>query len=104
FELVTGRPPYAADTAMATALMHVDDPVPDVRSVRRDASRALAAVIARAMAKRSADRYPSAAAMAAALTEDADATLVMPARTERRKAGRSVLFAALFAARAPLAC
>jgi serine/threonine-protein kinase len=35
FELVTGRPPYAADTAMATALMHVDDPVPDVRSVRR---------------------------------------------------------------------
>ena len=80
FELIAGRPPFAADTAMATALMHVDDPVPDVRALRRDASPAIAAVVARAMAKRPADRYPSAAAMAAALTEDADATLVMPAR------------------------
>ncbi len=78
FELITGRPPFAADTAMATALMHVDDPVPDVRALRRDASPAIAAVVARAMAKRPADRYPSAAAMAAALTDDADATLVMP--------------------------
>jgi hypothetical protein len=41
--------------------------------------------------------------MAAALTEDADATLVMPARTDHRKAGRSALFAALFAALALLA-
>ena len=88
FELITGRPPFAADTAMATALMHVEDPVPDVRALRRDASPAIAAVVARAMAKRPADRYPSAAAMSAALTEDADATAVMPARRERRGAGR----------------
>ena len=45
FELVTGRPPFAADTAMATALMHVEDPVPDVRALRRDASPAIAAVV-----------------------------------------------------------
>ena len=103
FELITGRPPFAADTAMATALMHVDDPVPDVRALRRDASPAIAAVIARAMAKRPADRYPSAAAMAAALTDDADATLVMAAQPERRRASRSAVLAALLACLAVLA-
>ena len=103
FELITGRPPFVADTAMATALMHVDDPVPDVRALRRDASPAIAAVVARAMAKRPADRYPSAAAMAAALTEDADATLVMPARPRRRRAGRGAVLAALLACLAVLA-
>ncbi len=102
FELITGRPPFAADTAMATALMHVEDPVPDVRALRRDASPAIAAVVARAMAKRPADRYPSAAAMSAALTEDADATLVMP-RRERRRAGRGTVLAALLACLAVLA-
>ena len=96
FELITGRPPFEADTAMATALMHVEDPVPDVRALRRDASPAIAAVVARAMAKRPADRYPNAAAMSAALTEDADATLVMP-RRERRRAGRGTVLAALLA-------
>ena len=103
FELMTGRPPFVADTAMATALMHVDDPVPDVRALRRDASPAIAAVVARAMAKPPADRYPSAAAMAAALTEDADSTVVMPARRERRKAGRGTVLAALLACLAVLA-
>ena len=103
FELMTGRPPFVADTAMATALMHVDDPVPDVRALRRDASPAIAAVVARAMAKRPADRYPSAAAMAAALTEDADSTVVMPALMERRKAGRDTVLAALLAGLAVLA-
>ena len=103
FELITGRPPFVADTAMATALMHVDDPVPAVRALRRDASPAIAAVVARAMAKPPADRYPSAAAMAAALTEDADATVVMPARRERRKAGRGAVLGALLACLAVLA-
>ncbi len=103
FEMIAGRPPFAADTAMATALMHVDDPVPDVRALRRDASPAIAAVIARAMAKRPADRYPSAAAMAAELTDDADATLVVAARPGRRRASRSAVLAALLACLAVLA-
>jgi serine/threonine-protein kinase len=103
FELVTGRPPFAADSAMATALRHVEDPVPDVRTLRRDASPEIAAIVATAMAKRPADRYPSAAAMAAALTEDAGPTLVMPARPPAQRGKRNLMLALLLVALALLA-
>ena len=93
FELIAGRPPFVADTAMATALMHVDDPC-------RTCARCAATHRPRSppwsrgrWPSRPADRYPSAAAMAAALTEDGDATVVMPARPRAhgRRAGAPCL-------------
>jgi serine/threonine-protein kinase len=49
----------------------VDAPPPPARSLRPDLSPALEAVLARALAKRPEDRYPTGAALAAALADAA---------------------------------
>ncbi len=63
YEMVTGRPPFDADTPVATALQQVnDEPVPP-RQVRASIPPALEAVILRAMRKNPAERYASATEM-----------------------------------------
>jgi len=63
YELVTGRPPFDADTPVATALQQVnDEPIPP-RQVRASIPPALEAVILRAMRKNPAERYTSATEM-----------------------------------------
>jgi streptogramin lyase len=68
FHALTGRPPFAHDLEATTIWAHLEEPPPSVGDA---APRAFDPVIARAMAKSPADRYPSAgdlgaAAMAAA--------------------------------------
>jgi serine/threonine-protein kinase len=64
FECLAGHRPFQKDTAVATALAHLHDPVPPLpASVPAD----LAAVVTRALAKDPRDRYPDAAAFTAAL-------------------------------------
>jgi serine/threonine-protein kinase len=73
FECLTGDRPFVGETPVATALAHLREPVPPLPdSIPRD----LAAVVTRAMAKDPADRFPDAAAFAAALREPA--TQVLP--------------------------
>ncbi len=67
FEMASGEPPYAADSAMTVMMMHINDPVPDVRSFRPDLPPALTDVINRAMAKDPDQRFQDAAELAAAL-------------------------------------
>jgi eukaryotic-like serine/threonine-protein kinase len=67
YELLTGEPPYPADSFMAVAMRHLRDPVPSVRAQRRDVPARVDALVARAMAKRPEDRFPSMAAMMAAI-------------------------------------
>jgi eukaryotic-like serine/threonine-protein kinase len=67
YELLTGEVPYPADTFMATAMRHLNDPVPSVRSRRADVPPRVDAIIARAMAKRPQERFPSTAAMMGAI-------------------------------------
>ncbi|HEY2588993.1 MAG TPA: protein kinase, partial [Tepidisphaeraceae bacterium] len=59
FYLLTGRPPFEAKTTRDLLKMHVSAPVPDLRSVRPDASRGLADAVAKALAKRPAERWAS---------------------------------------------
>jgi serine/threonine-protein kinase len=61
YELLAGRPPYAAETQVAVAMRHVHEPMPDVQRVRPDVSASLAAVVDRATAKELGNRYASAA-------------------------------------------
>jgi hypothetical protein len=67
YELLTGEVPYPADTFMATAMRHLNDPVPSVRERRPDVPPRVDAIIARAMAKRPQERFPSTAAMMGAI-------------------------------------
>ena len=67
FEMAGGRPPFQADSAMTLMMMHVNDPVPDLKELNPDIPNDLIAVINKALAKDPNDRYQTAAEMAAAL-------------------------------------
>jgi serine/threonine protein kinase len=64
FEMVSGRPPFEADSAMTLMMMHMNDPVPDLRQIRDGVPESLVAVIERAMQKNRLDRYASMEEMA----------------------------------------
>jgi len=60
YELLTGRQPFAADSAVALAYKHVSEaPIPPSR-INRELSPALDAVVMKAMAKDPAARYQTA--------------------------------------------
>lgn len=61
FEMLTGHPPYRADTPAGVLMMHVRDPVPDllVVTTRTSIAQALAGIISRCMAKTPRERYQS---------------------------------------------
>ncbi len=103
YELLTGSPPYSAETPVAVAMRHVHDPVPSVRDRRPDVSLRVDALIQRTMAKNPDDRYRSMAALVIALeaclaeeggvprwlTESETATLeAVPSTYERRERPR----------------
>lgn len=67
FEMVSGQPPFQADSAMTLMMMHVNDPVPDPRKLNPEVPDELIAIINKALAKNPNDRYQTAAEMASAL-------------------------------------
>ena len=67
YELAVGRPPFAGETQIATAMMHVKDPPPSLRSIRAGVPRPLEAVVMKALAKDPDSRFASAEEMARAL-------------------------------------
>ncbi|GAA1952000.1 hypothetical protein GCM10009798_09070 [Nocardioides panacihumi] len=83
YECLVGRRPFEKETAVATALAHLNDPVPPLpATVPAD----MAAVVMRALAKKPAERFPDAAAFAAALRGvpgalDAPTQVVAPVAT-----------------------
>jgi eukaryotic-like serine/threonine-protein kinase len=66
FELLTGRPPFGAESTAGLMLAHIMEEAPRV-SVDRPSVAPLDEVIARAMAKSPADRYPDGHALYVAL-------------------------------------
>ncbi|MCX7686312.1 MAG: protein kinase, partial [Acetobacteraceae bacterium] len=90
YQLLTGAKPFEGDfVALSHRVLHTEPPPPSALSVT--CPRAFDAVVAKALAKRPEDRYPSAAAFAEAIraaasgaqasaapprTGDADATMV----------------------------
>src|SRR3990172_7699349 len=51
FEMIGGRPPFEADSAMTLMMMHINDPVPDLQKLNPEVPRDLAMVINKALAK-----------------------------------------------------
>ena len=66
YEMVSGQPPFQADSAMTLMMMHVNDPVPDPRKLNPEVPDVLIAIINKALAKNPNDRYQTAAEMASA--------------------------------------
>ncbi|MFN2388636.1 MAG: protein kinase [Actinomycetota bacterium] len=67
YELAVGRPPFAEETPLATAMKHLSEPPPAPRSIKPGVPRAVEAVLMRALEKDPAARYPSAEEMGQAL-------------------------------------
>ena len=87
YELLTGRPPFEAETHIATATMRLtNDPVPP-GALRPGIPRALDAVVMKALARDSDERYQSADEMSAALDRAAPAPRPRP---EVQPAGAAV--------------
>ncbi len=61
FEMVSGHPPYEADSAMTLMMMHLNDPLPDLHGLRPNVPDNLIAVIEKALAKDRNQRYASMA-------------------------------------------
>jgi len=57
YEMLVGEPPFKAESQVAVAMKHVQQPMPDVQRVRPDVSSVLAAVVDRATAKELDNRY-----------------------------------------------
>ncbi|AFU05025.1 serine/threonine-protein kinase [Nocardia brasiliensis] len=66
FWMLTGAPPYPGTNPAAVVNSHLHAPVPTLSRVRPGLPPALDRVLARALAKHPADRYPSCAEFAAA--------------------------------------
>ena len=66
YETLTGHVPFERPTELTKLFAHINDPVPSARAAATDVPQSLDAVIAKAMAKRSEDRFASAGELAAA--------------------------------------
>ncbi|MBN1660481.1 MAG: serine/threonine protein kinase [Anaerolineae bacterium] len=81
YEMLTGEPPFDAETPLAILLKHVNDPLPLPRTRAPDLPAPIERVVLKALAKRRQDRYESAAQMAAAVRSAAEAAGVsLPGR------------------------
>ena len=67
FELLTGRPPFKGDSAVAVAYQHVEQIPPTPSSILSDIPDSLDRVVLKSLAKNREDRYSSATAMLADL-------------------------------------
>lgn len=67
YHLLTGRPPFEADSPAAISMAHVSKPPPSAREANPDVPADLDAAVSKALAKDPRARFSSAAAMASAL-------------------------------------
>ncbi len=63
FHVLTGRTPFPGDSVVDVVGKHLDDPVPDPRTLRLDIPEGIAYILRRMMAKRREDRYPDCGAL-----------------------------------------
>jgi serine/threonine protein kinase len=86
FEMLAGAPPFRRDQNMAVLWAQLNAPPPLLTSYRRDLPPAVDQVMARALAKSPADRYPTCLAFATALREACGTAPGRPAPTAAQTA------------------
>jgi len=72
YEMLTGRQPFRAETAVATAAQRLERRTPPVRAVRPEVPIGLDEIVARAMAREPEDRFPTTTELAEKLSVFAD--------------------------------
>ena len=70
YEMLSGQAPFQSDSAMTLMMMHLNDPVPDPRSLRADLPTGLVNVLLKSLEKDRTKRYQSAAELAADLKRE----------------------------------
>ena len=65
FELLTGRPPFQGDSPVSVAYQHVREEPPTPSSLEPEVSPEIDAIVAKSLAKKTSERYQSAAQMRA---------------------------------------
>jgi len=60
YEMLSGQPPFNADSAMSLLMRHLNDPVPDLKSLRSDVPPELVRIINKSLEKDREKRYSSA--------------------------------------------
>ncbi|MBN1180067.1 MAG: protein kinase [Anaerolineae bacterium] len=81
YEMLTGHPPFDADTPLAILMKHLNDPLPLPRQIDADIPEPFERVVLKALAKNPAHRYQSAEEMAQAVRQAADeAQITLPSR------------------------
>ncbi|MEM7800089.1 MAG: protein kinase, partial [Chloroflexota bacterium] len=80
YELVTGQPPFEAETPYGVMVKQANEPMPSPREINPDLSYELEEVIAKALEKNREDRFQSAAEFSEALRmlPEQDPTVRMP--------------------------
>jgi tRNA A-37 threonylcarbamoyl transferase component Bud32 len=84
FAMLSGHPPYEADTPVGLAVKHVTEPVPSLLRLRPDLPPALELVLRRALAKNPDNRYATAGDLAQAVVAAQMAAVEVPAVPEAR--------------------
>jgi len=72
YQMLTGRPPFAAGNSMALLLKHVSERPRPIAELRPEAPKAMCEAIERALKKAPEDRWPTAAAFRDALLQGTD--------------------------------
>jgi serine/threonine protein kinase len=87
FFLLTGSPPFKAESSIAMALMHVHDTPPMLGTMRADITPQIDRVFAKALSKWPEDRYQTAGEFSAAFAEavaNADSYVFSDSEAKRR--------------------
>ena len=69
YEMISGRPPYMADSALTLMMMVLNDPLPYPGELRPGIPESLLGVLRKALAKEPAERFQSMAEMATTLRQ-----------------------------------
>jgi serine/threonine protein kinase len=75
FEMVNGKPPFEADSAMTLMMMHLNDPIPNLLELHPNIPVELTSIVAKALAKKRDERYQTANELSDALRKIPEQTI-----------------------------
>ncbi|UCF61218.1 MAG: protein kinase [Anaerolineaceae bacterium] len=98
YEMITGRPPYQADTPLAVLMKHINDPLPPPSEFVANLPERVEQVIIKALAKEAEDRFQSMGEFVAALAnllEKTDETVKEVVPVPKKRLPRPIVIGGL---------